>query len=205
MKTAFLLLSLLFLAFGTKLSPVKADASPPAVRDTAGHKLSSGVKYYIFPANPKKGGGFTFEATNNGKCPFGVVQDNNKLSKGLPVRFFPVNPKMDTIRVSTDHNIKFAIPISHPPSSSVWKVGEYSKWIGKQLVTTCGVLGNPGRDTLSSWFKIEKYDDDYKLVFCPSVCKSCKVFCKGVGIFIKDGVHHLALTDNPLKIMFKKA
>ena len=70
-----------------------------------------------------------------------------------------------------------------------------------------GVEGNPGPATLSNWFKIEKFGDDYKLVFCPTVCNFCKVVCKDVGIFIDDdGLRRLALTDDqPFKVMFKNA
>lgn len=73
-------------------------------------------------------------------------------------------------------------------------------------MTSGGVEGNPGSKTTSSWFKIKKYEEDYKLVFCPTVCKYCKVICKDVGFFVENGRRILALSDEaPLRVMFKKA
>ena len=73
------------------------------------------------------------------------------------------------------------------------------------FVTACGVAGNPGQATVDNWFKIEKYQDDYKIVFCPAVCNFCKVMCRDVGVFVQDGMRRLVLSDVPLKVMFKKA
>lgn len=66
-----------------------------------------------------------------------------------------------------------------------------------------GVEGNPGRETLDNWFKIEKTDDGYKFVFCPTVCNFCKVICRDVGIFLDgNGMRRLALSDVPFSVIF---
>ncbi|KAM7469018.1 hypothetical protein LguiA_007201 [Lonicera macranthoides] len=40
---------------------------------------------------------------------------------------------------------------------------------------------------------------------CPQSTTYCKVTCRDVDIFIKNGMLHLALSDVPFKVMFKKA
>ncbi|KAK7392999.1 hypothetical protein VNO78_21449 [Psophocarpus tetragonolobus] len=77
---------------------------------------------------------------------------------------------------------------------------------GQWFVITGGVVGNPGRETIGNWFKIEKYNDYYyKLVYCPSVCPSCKHQCRNVGMFKdQNGNQRLALSD-PFQLRFFKA
>ncbi|KAG5617823.1 hypothetical protein H5410_017647 [Solanum commersonii] len=73
------------------------------------------------------------------------------------------------------------------------------------MITNGGVKGNPGRDTISNWFKIVKYGVGYKFVFCPSVCNYCDVICKNVGVFVQNnGQALLALSNEPLEVRFKK-
>ncbi|KAJ6738378.1 KUNITZ TRYPSIN INHIBITOR 2 [Salix koriyanagi] len=65
--------------------------------------------------------------------------------------------------------------------------------------------GNPGPETLDNWFKIERYGNGYKLVFCPTVCDDCEVLCRDIGIYVdSEGFRRLALSDVPFKVMFKK-
>ncbi|KAK9131185.1 hypothetical protein Sjap_011672 [Stephania japonica] len=64
-----------------------------------------------------------------------------------------------------------------------------------------GSIGNPGPETLRNWFKIEKYEDAYKLSYCPSVCRFCKVMCKDLGTYVDSGVKKLALSEKPLKVV----
>ncbi|KAK0586142.1 hypothetical protein LWI29_001699 [Acer saccharum] len=74
------------------------------------------------------------------------------------------------------------------------------------FVTTEGVEVNPGRETVSNWFKIEKFDGDYKLLFCPTVFDICRVVCRDIRIYIDQaGTRRLALSDTPFKVMFKEA
>ncbi|KDO39703.1 hypothetical protein CISIN_1g043243mg [Citrus sinensis] len=74
-----------------------------------------------------------------------VVQEQNILKYGLPMTFSPINPKKGIVRESTDLNIKFEVA----------KI---------RFVTTGGVKGNPGPQTMRNWFMIEKFYSDYKLV-----------------------------------------
>ncbi|CAA0820997.1 Kunitz family trypsin and protease inhibitor protein [Striga hermonthica] len=159
-----------------KLCPASEQPSP--VLDIRGNVVRAGVDYYILPVIRGMGGGLTVGSTGNRTCPFNVVQEQLEVDDGLPLTFHPVDPKRGVVRVSTDHNIEFS----------------------------GGLKGNPGRETVSNWFKIEEYEGDYKLVFCPTVCNYCKVVCKDVGVFVEDGQRVLALTDNaPFRVMFKKA
>ncbi|XVF30310.1 hypothetical protein REPUB_Repub16aG0045700 [Reevesia pubescens] len=197
MKTA------LFLALSFLLC---ANAAPDPVLDITGKKLRTGTNYYILPVFRGRGGGLTLaSSTRNETCPLDVVQEQLEVSNGLPLTFSPVNIKKGVIRVSTDQNIKFyASTIC--VQSTVWKLANFDDSTQQWLVTSGGVEGNPGRETVDNWFKIEKYEDDYKLVFCPTVCDFCKVLCRDVGVFIDDaGVRRLALSDVPFKVMFKRA
>lgn len=73
----------------------------------------------------------------------------------------------------------------------------------KSFATTDGFIGNLGPH--SNWFKIEKYVEGYKLVYCPSVCPSCKHECKNVGLFEDENSNkRLALSDVPYQVKFVK-
>lgn len=109
------------------------------------------------------------------------------------------------IRVSTDQNIKFSLETACS-EGTVWKLDDYDTATRHYFVTTGGVVGNPGPDTITNWFKIEKYDTDYKLTYCPSVCDSCRVMCQNIGVFVDtNGNRRLALVDKPLKVQFQLA
>lgn len=206
MKTnTSLLLSLLFIAL-TALKPhtnVAAESAPDPVRDIDGKILRSGVDYYILPVIRGRGGGLTMASVGKENCPLHIVQEQNELSNGLPLTFTPVNPKKGVIRVSVDHNIKFSSG-NICGQSTLWNL-QYDESAGRWVVGTGGVEGNPGKETLSNWFSIEKYEDDYKLVYCPTVCDFCKPVCGTVGIYMEDGYRRLALSDVPFKVMFKRA
>ncbi|KAK4857398.1 hypothetical protein QYF36_000047 [Acer negundo] len=207
MKTTLLILSFFIFAFVTKAPlVVTADASPDPVLDITGKKLRAGTDYYILPVIRGRGGGLTLASTGKETCPLDVVQERHEVENGLPVTFSPVNIKKGVVRLSTDQNIKFSAS-TICVQSTVWKLDSHDDSLGQWFVTTGGVEGNPGRETTNNWFKIEKFDDDYKLVFCPSVCDTCRVLCRDIGIYIDQatGIRRLALSDTPLKVMFKKA
>ncbi|KAG6672652.1 hypothetical protein I3843_16G072100 [Carya illinoinensis] len=198
-----MLLFLFLFALATKTFPGAAEAVPAPVLDKSGNKLIVGVDYHILPVARGTGGGLSLSISRNKSCPLDVVQDEDEVFHGLPVKFFPVEPRKG-VRVSTDLNIRFNVyTICVQPT--VWKLDSFDDLAKQWFVTSNGVEGNPGRETTSNWFKIEKYDDDYKFVFCPTVCSSCKVLCRDIGIYIVDGKRNLALSDVPLKVMFKKA
>lgn len=197
---AFLFLSFLLCA----LDLLNATTNLPVV-DIAGKKLITGSGYYILPVIRGRGGGLTLAATRNKTCPLDVVQELHEIDNGIPATFSPVNVKKGVIRESTDMNVKF-LGATICVQSSVWKLDKYDESRNKYFVTSGGVEGSPGLNTTANWFKIQKHLANYKLVFCPTVCKFCKVICKDVGYFIDNGRRILALTDDePLRIMFKKS
>ncbi|KAJ6867723.1 kunitz trypsin inhibitor 5-like [Populus alba x Populus x berolinensis] len=199
MRAAILALSFLLFAFAAGLVPkVAATAAPEPVLDVTGKILRTGTSYYILPVVRGRGGGLKMASTGRRTCPLAVVQERYEASNGLPLKLTPVNTKKDL-------NIRFsAASICH--QSTAWKLDNYDEWTKQWFVTTNGVEGNPGPETTNNWFKIEKFEDKYKLVFCPTVCQHCKVMCKDIGIFVDaKGVRRLALSSVPLKVMFKKA
>jgi hypothetical protein len=113
------------------------------VVDILDKKLRVDTNYYIIPVILISRGGASLGLKNTGQSsPLDIVVVNRY--QGLPLIFTPVNPKKDVIRVSTDLNIKFS---SHGTISD-----RFTGW-----------------ETINNWFKIEKYGDAYKLVYCPSV------------------------------------
>lgn len=202
MNTSLFLLSLIFLTFSLKQS--LADAETDAVIDISGDNVRTGLKYYILPVFRGRGGGLTMGQPRNGSCPLDVVQADQEVSSGMSVTFSLATGKRGVIRVSTDLNFKFD-GASICVQSTVWKLRAYDEEVGQYFVSTSGVAGNPGKETISNWFKIEKFDDDYKITFCPTVCDICKVICRDVGVYVDDGgKRRLALSDVPFKVMLRK-
>lgn len=177
------------------------NSAPDPVLDVYWKKLRTGVEYVVMPtAQVGERGGIILGEVGNNSCPAGAAQfraDNY----GHPLTIIPVNPKKGVIRLSTDVNIKFSgSTICH--ESNVWKL-EYDKAMKQYAVMVGGVEGNPGPETLDNWFKIEKTNDGYKFVYCPSVCSYCKVMCRDVGIVVdENGFQRLALSDDPLSVIF---
>ena len=70
-----------------------------------------------------------------------------------------------------------------------------------------GLVGSPGKETRHNWFKIQKDEDHYRFVYCPSVCQDCsQENCAAIGSTVaKTGRRVLALNNKPLKVKFKKA
>lgn len=205
MGPAFVVISFLLFAFAAKPLPrVSAASAPETVLDVSGKILRTGTDYNILPAMRGGGGGVKFACTGHKSCPVDVLQDDYEQSDGLPLKFIPANSKKGVVRLSTDLNIKFSGPASCSPSA-VWKVENYDDLTGQMFISTSGVEGNPGPETLDNWFKIERYGNGYKLVFCPTVCDDCEVLCRDIGIYVdSEGFRRLALSDVPFKVMFKK-
>ncbi|KAK3006825.1 hypothetical protein RJ639_017332 [Escallonia herrerae] len=194
-KTLLLLSSLLF---GLSANFLLGAALDP-VLDIDGAQLRNGVEYYILPVFRGRGGGLTL----GGGCPRDVVQAQNELDNGLPLTFTPVDPKEGIIRESTDLNFVFSAS-TICVQSTIWRLSN-NETTGDYFVSTGGVQGNPGRETISNWFKIEKNQDDYNLRFCPTVCDTCRVICRDIGIAIENGRRRLVLSEEPFKVKFKKA
>ena len=198
--------ALLLLLF---LSPPTTSADTTAVLDTDGNPLEANTNYYILPVDRSRGGGLTLLPKNDtASCPLYAGQDADKDSNGLPVKFFPVDPKQNLISLASDLNIEFdAATVCI--TSTVWTLTFEEEVTGRRLVGSGGTIGNPGRETLSNWFNIQKAGSgeyDYKIVFCPSVCQFCTPLCGELGVFVEpDGRTLLGATDKPLLVNFNKA
>ncbi|KAK9131176.1 hypothetical protein Sjap_011663 [Stephania japonica] len=185
-----------------------ANAQPlEAVLDINGNPIRSGIEYYIsnaFRAISPPASTLALAPNRNNSCPFDVVL---KQINGLPLTFSPVN-KDATVRVGTDLNVKFSAA-TICVQSTVWKLADFDESVRKSFVSTGGVEGNPGIATVSNWFRIEKFEDRYKLVFCPGVCSNDKILCRplcgDIGVFSDGGVRRLAVGEEPLKVYFRKA
>ncbi|CAH9066161.1 unnamed protein product [Cuscuta epithymum] len=201
-----LLISLLSLSLSLLISSSVAATSPStAVLDVKGKPLIVGSNYFAFPVIRGSGGGL-YPANikhNNTHCPQDIIQEATE-DKGIPVVLTPVNAKDgNVVPLSTDLNVRFYTPTTCA-KEMVWKLDAYDQLSNQTFVKTGGAIGNPGINTLSSWFKIDKFDNDYKFVFCPSVCSTCRVICRDVGIFVNKGVRFLVLSDVPFKVQFEK-
>ncbi|CAN0887797.1 unnamed protein product [Linum grandiflorum] len=194
-------------------------AGPPIpILDIDGKAVRAGTSYYIIPATSSPAsdcGGVRMATSSNDSstsCPLSVVQDPHEDSSGTPLMFLPVATKTGyMVRTSTDLNIEFtADDTAICDEGNVWKVDDYDDDVEQWFVGTGGVEGKPGPRTVNNWFKIVKYGGgggSYKLAYCPGVCKSCKIKCKDVGLFVdEDGNRRLALVeDHAFVVSFMRA
>ncbi|KAE8663963.1 21 kDa seed protein [Hibiscus syriacus] len=181
-----------------------ANAAKEPVLDTDGEPLRSGLEYYIVSAIRGAGGGGLDLASSELSCPKFVVQE--MFSNGRPVFFHPVDTNDPVVYVSTDVNIQFIGIDAYCRDVPTWSVGNYDPSAGQWWLTTGGDVGNPGPQTLSNWFKIEKDGYDYRLRFCPSVCDSCVRLCNEIDRFSYDEMLRLGLTNgNGWPFVFVKA
>ena len=204
MNTTFLAFAFLFALRKTLLLGA-VGSLPVQVVDTSGKKLRAAVDYYILPVSSTVcgGSGFVLAKVRNKTCPLDVVVVEGNCGEVL--RFTPIGFKEDIVRVSTDLNIEFSNRVSCS-ESTVWKIDRFDRLTRKWFVTDGGVSGKPSWKTIENWFKIEKYENDYKIVYCPSFCEYCKVHCRDVGVYVDEkGNKRLALTDVPHKVRFQKA
>ncbi|KAK7380145.1 hypothetical protein VNO78_32594 [Psophocarpus tetragonolobus] len=215
MEITFIPLILLYI-FRLKSLLERADDSPHQVVDTSGDKLMVGINYYIIPVPTKcsssgkckgnNGFGLAKIVANNKTCPLDILVVEEH--QGQPLTFTPIHgqKKGAPVCVSTDLNIEFFTQTGCPQYSSVWKIDQFDRSTRKWFVTSGGVVGHPSWRTISSWFKIEKYEMDYKLVSCPTFCGYCRVQCRDIGVYEdQNGNKRLALTDTPYKVRFQKA
>ncbi|CAN4087879.1 unnamed protein product [Withania somnifera] len=181
---------------------VKAQNVSEPVLDVSGKAVERGSNYYILPVGGRSNeGGLGVSSIRNQNIL--VVSQNAQSSAGSAVQFSPVDSNGSAVRLSTDMNVKFmSMVISY--SSTVWTIN--TELIPQRhLVTVGGVEGNPGRDTLGNWFKIDKYEDAYKFVYCPGVCETCRPFCGDIGILVEPNNKRVLFvgSDKPLKVKFE--
>ncbi|CAI8593411.1 unnamed protein product [Vicia faba] len=185
-----------------------SQASPEQVLDIKGKNLRANTYYNVLLSMPytncKSPEGLGLSSNIDQPCPLDIIVVSRYQS--LPIRFTLLNPKKGIIRVSSDLNIMFDSNSSCPYHTTVWKLDRFNVSKEKSLIITDGFIGAPGPHSIGNWFKIEKYVEGYKFVYCPSVCSSCKHECKDVGLFVdENGNRRLALTDVPYQVKFVKA
>ncbi|TYH52954.1 hypothetical protein E1A91_D09G063500v1 [Gossypium mustelinum] len=194
----------LFLLFIFSITPPSflfevANATNYPVLDIDGDWLRTGVEYYVVSAIfGAGGGGLALGRSTKQPCPEIVVQRRSDFDKGTPVIFSNADTNDTVVRLSTDVNIEFTpIRTKLCRTTTVWKIDNYDDSAGKWWVTTDGVRGNPGPNTLTSWFKIENVGIlGYKFKYCPSVCESCTTLCSEIERDVdSDGQIRLALSD----------
>ena len=206
MKNTFLAFVLL-IALTSQPLLSSSQSSLEQVVDITGKYLRANTYYNVLLSMPytnsKSPQGLGLSNNIGQPCPLDVIVVSRYQS--LPIRFTPLNLKKGVIRVSSDLNIMFRSNSSCPYHTTVWKLDRFDVSKGKSFVTTDGFIGNPGPQSISNWFKIEKYVEGYKLVYCPGVCHSCKHECKNVGLFEdENGNKRLALSNVPYQVKFVK-
>ncbi|XP_059302044.1 kunitz trypsin inhibitor 5-like [Lycium ferocissimum] len=159
------------------------------VLDINGKILRTEKTYFIIPINGEKYGALAVENIDNETCQLRVLQKNYVEPHAL--EFIPIDKKKGVIRVLIRVCDLNCLP------SIMWQLEKYDSKKGKYFI-------NVGPKSTRNWFKIEKYGQGYKFVYCPPVCNNCKVICKDIGVRMVKGVRRLALSDVPLVFNFKK-
>ncbi|KAJ0967817.1 hypothetical protein J5N97_024734 [Dioscorea zingiberensis] len=188
----------------TIILSIALSSAKAVVLDTDGEELKPNIEYYILPSATVYAGGLTI-GNRNSSCAKNVAQAKSPVDNGLPVTFSTVNPNATTVPLSGDTNIIFS-GATTCNLSTVWTLTT-DETTGKRFVTIGGVIGNPGRETLSNWFNIHEHMNGlYKLVYCPTVCNTCRPACGHLGIIKEDDEERwLAVTEEPFTCQFKKA
>lgn len=191
--------------------PSGADAATgDAVIDTTGQSVETLTRLYnILPAvNGQPGGGVTLSSPN-GTCPLSVAQDVVDVSNGFPVLLWLAASITSNVVVTESMalNIMFS-SLSVCTESSIWKLADAGV-NGQRYVMTGGAFGDE-----KSWFSIEKYGDNYTLVFCggtqvkgPNMGMGGSGSVSGcgyVGVYSEGGQQWLVLSDEPFLVRFKR-
>ncbi|KAJ0106110.1 hypothetical protein Patl1_19283 [Pistacia atlantica] len=177
--TPLLELSFIFFAFITE----QLSATNTPVLDFTGENVLTGTEYYILTTSQESARtcGFSLFNGESKTCPLNVIQEQLEFLKGTALTF------------------------SHAYDQEVWRIGNFDDSTGQWFITGGGIEGNPGAQTMQSWFKIEKASAHaYKISHCPSVCNSCVSLYSDVGIYSGGGVRRLALSHTPLSVIFVK-
>ncbi|KAI4297217.1 hypothetical protein L6164_037112 [Bauhinia variegata] len=189
MKTLIFTLFLIF-ALNTKIPSATAEF----VTDTDDRLLINGGTYYILPSFRGMGGGLGLTTTGTETCPLTVAQDPNEASHGLPVRI--ASPYLiNNIYEGLILDLSFTATPSCVPEPSRWT-------IAKEMPRGWSVKVAGYEGAMNGWFTIQRYRDDYKLMFCPRDSPSCS----NLGIYMgEDGNRRLVVNEgNPMAVMFKK-
>ncbi|VVA95136.1 unnamed protein product [Arabis nemorensis] len=198
-----------FLALTTVLAST-ADAAGP-VLDIDGDIIFHG-SYYVLPVIRGRGGGLTLSGRGGKPCPLDIVQESSEVDEGIPLKFSNWISRVGFVPEKANLNIETNIAATICVQSTYWWVDEFDRERKKWFVTAGPKPEGFGKDSLKSFFQIEKSGDfdDYKFVFCPKDCagssKVCRTKCIDVGIFVDENhVRRLALSSKPFLVRFKKA
>ncbi|KAG5602512.1 hypothetical protein H5410_033882 [Solanum commersonii] len=189
MKKLFILQFISIFAIFTNSWLCEASSAPNPVLDITGKILRTEKTYFIVPINSEKYGGVAVETIgNNNTCQLSVIQKRYVEPHGHGLELIPVDTKKGVIRVSTDLNV--AIYSTYDClHSTMWQLEKYDG--GRYFIN----VGPKVRR--NNWFRIEKYGQGYKFVYC-------KVICKDVGVVMVNGQRRLGLNGAPLVFNFKK-
>ncbi|KAH1045662.1 hypothetical protein J1N35_036446 [Gossypium stocksii] len=210
MKTTTASVFLLFIIFSVTPSSFLfgvANATNEPVLDIDGNEVQTGTPYFVVSSiRGAGGGGLILGRPSGNKCPEVVAQTRSG-DNGIPVIFSNSDSNDGVVRLSSDINIEFiALRPKLCRTTTVWKVNDYDHSAGKWWVITDGVKGNPGANTLTSWFRIEKsFNHNYRFKYCPAVCGTCPALCNEIGRDFDGEMVRLALsTGNGWTFFFKK-
>ncbi|XP_052197418.1 21 kDa seed protein-like [Diospyros lotus] len=197
LSVAFMIFSLL-LAFTTKtLLVLGAQAQLYPVIDIDGDMVVAGAEYYLMEwtggAKSVNGGLDLSDRGRHQTCPLDVFRHTTH-TFGRALTFSPaVETQENVIYQSSDLNIKFtgAPPICNNTTTAVWKVDSYDEKFGKWFITTNGVEGNPGAETLLNWFQFENLTTEakhaYRIVHSPGgVCETWPHLSSNLGVYETD-------------------
>ena len=156
MNTPFVAaISFLLLSFATK--PLVAHPDP--LVDANGNEVEASRDYYVVSLiSGAGGGGLTLFRGRNELCPLDVIQLSSDLRRGTRLRFAAYN-NTRIIHENVDLNVRFSTE-TRCNEPTVWKVDNYDPSRGKWFITTGGIEGNPGAQTLKNWFKFERIGRD---------------------------------------------
>ncbi|XP_021628939.1 kunitz type trypsin inhibitor 111 [Manihot esculenta] len=186
------------LSFLWLLMAISTAAQTPAVLDTTGRPLRSGVRYYVLPAATDIAGGLTL-INRTDSCPLYVGQEplSTVVSPGLPVIFTPFSAGDGIIREGRDLRIEFSA-VSICAQSTAWRVGEEDAKTSRRFIVTGGE---------QSYFRIDNNRGLYELVWCPGEsCPDCgRPRCGSAGILIENGKRFLALDGRAFPFRFRRA
>ncbi|KNA21297.1 hypothetical protein SOVF_044560 [Spinacia oleracea] len=169
LPAATIFLTLLFLSPAT----ATATAADSVVVDIDGNPLEAGSQYYVLTSGSRGAGRGGLNAVPlGGICPLYVGQHRSWNNRGSPVSFYPADLSQKNITLSSDVNIAFGLS-AMCRNQGVWQLS--SNELGVFYITTNGEIGNPGAETFTNWFKIEKLpfpkSNSYRIVYCFAVPK----------------------------------
>ncbi|WCJ25087.1 Kunitz type trypsin inhibitor 104 [Euphorbia peplus] len=189
--TAITLTVWLFMAISTM--------AQPAVLDTDGQPVQSGIEYNIVPGITDVAGGLTIIDRNN-SCPLYVGQEplvRPITSQGISVIFKPFEEGETVIKESRDLTVTFQAATICIQSTS-WTVGEEDPESGRRFI----VIG--GED----YFRIQNNGGVYTIEWCPS--ESCsspncgRPRCGSAGILIENDKRLLVLDGPSFPFQFSR-